>query len=71
MGRMRVHYFHVWSSEGGSPRLSRLRTDCSAPVSKLDYVLTHMGFMESCKLSSFIGHQDRSYPTIPPGCTSG
>jgi hypothetical protein len=40
---------------GGNPRLCRLRTDCLATVNKIDYVLTHMGFMGSRKLSSFDG----------------
>jgi hypothetical protein len=71
MGRLRVESFHVRSSEGGSPRLSRLRTDLLAPIGKFDYVLTHTGFMGSCNLSSFEGRQVRSYPTIPPECTSG
>jgi hypothetical protein len=53
---VRVVCFYVQSSEGGSPRLCRLRTDCVAPVSNIDYVLAHMGFMESCKLCSFDGH---------------
>jgi hypothetical protein len=55
MGRVTVFYFHVQSSEGGSPRLCRLRTDRLALVNKIDNVLTHTGFMGSCKLSSFNG----------------
>jgi hypothetical protein len=47
---------YVQSSEGGSPYLIQLRTDRLAPVSKFDYVLAHMEFMGSCKLSSFVGH---------------
>jgi hypothetical protein len=43
MGRVRVIYFHIQSSEGGSPRLCRLRTDHLAPVNKIDYVLKHTG----------------------------
>jgi hypothetical protein len=54
-GKVESESFHVWSFEGGSPRLSRLRTDHLAPMSKFDYVLTHMRFMVSCKLSSFDG----------------
>jgi hypothetical protein len=55
MGRVRVVYFHIQSSEGGSPRLCRLRTDRLAPVNEIDYVLAHTGFMGSRKLSSFDG----------------
>jgi hypothetical protein len=57
MGKVRVVCFHVRSSEGGSPRLCRLRTEHLAPVNKIDYVLTHMGFMGSRKLGSFDGHR--------------
>jgi hypothetical protein len=53
------------SSEGGSPRLCQLRTNRLAPVSKFDYVLAHTRFMGSHKLSSFMGHWDENYPTIP------
>jgi hypothetical protein len=42
---------------GGSPRLCRLRTDRLALVSKFDYVLAHMRFMGSHKLSSFYGYR--------------
>jgi hypothetical protein len=42
---------------GGSPHPCRLRTDRLVRVSKFDYVLTHMRFMGSCKLSSFDGHR--------------
>jgi hypothetical protein len=45
-------FFHIQSSEGGSPCLCRLRTDRLTPVNKIDYVLMHMG---SHKLSSFDG----------------
>jgi hypothetical protein len=54
-GRLRVVCFYIRSSEGGSPRMCRLRIDRLAPVNKIDYVLAHMGFMESHKLSSFDG----------------
>jgi hypothetical protein len=60
--------FNVQSFEGGSPHLSRLRTDRLAQVSNFDYVMAHTGFMESRKLSSFVGHRDRSYPTVPLRC---
>jgi hypothetical protein len=53
MGRLRVVCFHVQSSEGGSSRLYRLRTDRLAPENKIDYVLSHTEFMGSHKLSSF------------------
>jgi hypothetical protein len=36
MGRMRVVYFHIRGSEGGSPRLCRLSTDRLAPVNKIE-----------------------------------
>jgi hypothetical protein len=39
--------------QGGSARTCWLRTDCLTPVSKLDYVLLHAGFMGSRKPSSF------------------
>jgi hypothetical protein len=38
---------------GGSPCLCRSKTDRLASMSKFDFVLTHMGFMGSHKLSSF------------------
>jgi hypothetical protein len=53
MERLRVVCFHIQSSEGGSPYWCRLRTNHLALVSKIDYVLTHTGFMGSHKLSSF------------------
>jgi hypothetical protein len=56
MGRLRVVYFHIWSSEGGSSWLCRLRTDRLAPVNKIDYILANTGFMGSRKLISFHGH---------------
>jgi hypothetical protein len=55
MERVRVVFFHIRSSKGGSPYLCQLRTDRLAPVNKFDYVLTHTGFMGSRKLSSFNG----------------
>jgi hypothetical protein len=48
-------YFHIRSFEGGSPRLCQLRTNCLAPVNKIDYVLAYMRFMGYHKLSSFNG----------------
>jgi hypothetical protein len=71
MGRVRVIYFYVWSSEGGSPRLYQLRTDRLTPGNKIDYVLVHTGFMGSHKLSSFDGHQVGWYLTLPHECTLG
>jgi hypothetical protein len=47
-------YYHVRSSEGGRPCLSKLRTDRLALVRKFDYVLTHTRFMASNKLSSVV-----------------
>jgi hypothetical protein len=41
MENVRVVYFHVRSSEGGSLHLCRLRTDRLIPRNKIDYVLTH------------------------------
>jgi hypothetical protein len=55
MRRVRVVYFYIQSSEGGSPHLSQLRIDRLAPVSKFNYVLTHTRFMISHKLSNFDG----------------
>jgi hypothetical protein len=52
-GILRVVCFHIQSSEGGSPRLCRLRTDRLVPVNKIDYVLLHTEFIGTCKLSSF------------------
>jgi hypothetical protein len=54
-GRLRVVCFYIWSFKGGSPRLCRLRIGRLAMVNKIDYVLTHMRFMGSHKLSSFNG----------------
>jgi hypothetical protein len=43
---------------GGSLRLCRLRTmSIGTCVTSIDYVLAHMRFMRSCKLSSFNDHQ--------------
>jgi hypothetical protein len=56
MRMLRVVCCHVQSSEGGSPHLCRLRADRLASVNKIDYLLTHMGFMRSGKFSSFDGH---------------
>jgi hypothetical protein len=66
-GRLRVDCCHSWSFEGGSPYLCRLRTDRLAPVNKIDYVLAHMGFMGSRKLSGFDGRGVVRHPTILHG----
>jgi hypothetical protein len=56
MRRVRVICFHIWSSEGGSPRLCQLRTTSVEPCgTSIDYVLMHTRFMGSHKLSSFDG----------------
>jgi hypothetical protein len=58
MGRVRVLYFHVRSSKGGSPRLCRLRTVFVVPYgTSIDYVLAYTRFMGSRKLSSFGGRR--------------
>jgi hypothetical protein len=43
MGSLRVVYFLVQTSKGGSPHLCQLRTDRLAPGNKIDYVLAHTG----------------------------
>jgi hypothetical protein len=65
-GRVKVFCFHIQSSEGGSPRLCRLRID-RAPVNKIDYVLAHTGFMMSRKLSSFNGRWVGRHPAVLHG----
>jgi hypothetical protein len=46
--------FHIRSSEGGSSYLCRLRTvSVGAGGTSIDYVLAHVKFMGSRKLSSF------------------
>jgi hypothetical protein len=56
MGRVRVVYFHIRNSEGGSPHLCRLRTASVEPCgTSIDYVLAHTEFIGSHKLSSFDG----------------
>jgi hypothetical protein len=42
---------------GGSPRPSQLRSHRLASMNKFDYVIAHMGFKVSCKLTSFDGHR--------------
>jgi hypothetical protein len=52
---------------GGNPRPWWLRIDHLAPVSKFDYVLVHMWFMMSHKLSNFDGHRvgwSLTYPVV-------
>jgi hypothetical protein len=53
------------------PAPESIKDRSSGLVSKFDYVLAHMGFVGSHELSSLIGCQDKSEPTIPLGCTSG
>jgi hypothetical protein len=55
MGRSRRCLFSCSELLGDSPHLCWLRTDRLTSVSKFDYVLTHTGFMGSCKLSTFVG----------------
>jgi hypothetical protein len=62
--RLRVVYFHIRSSEGGSPCLCQLRTDRLASVNKIDYVLAHTGLMGSHKFSSFDGRGVGQHPTV-------
>jgi hypothetical protein len=57
--------------QGGSPRLSRLRTNHLALVSKFDYVLAHTGFMGSCELSSVVCHRVGQYLSSLNGCYMG
>jgi hypothetical protein len=54
-GRLRVVSFHIWSFEGGSPRLCRLRIASVVALLQqaLSCVLAHTRFMRSRKLSSF------------------
>jgi hypothetical protein len=70
MGRVWVAYFHVQSSEGGSPHLYRLRTMLVGPAATGDdYVLAHTGFMGSQKLSSFDDRWVGQHPTVLNRCT--
>jgi hypothetical protein len=56
MGRVREVYFHIQSSEGGSRHLCQLKTASVGPRETcIDYVLAHMRYMESHKLSRFDG----------------
>jgi hypothetical protein len=60
MDRVRVVCFHIQSSDGGSPRLCRLRTvSVGPPTTSIYYVLTHTGYIETHKLSSFDSRQVR------------
>jgi hypothetical protein len=59
-----VVYFYILSSEGGSPRLCRLRTaSVRPPVTSIDFVLTHRGYMGPRRLSSFDGRRVGGYLT--------
>jgi hypothetical protein len=71
MERLRVVCFHVRSSECGIPRLCQLRMDRLALVSKIDYVLPHIRFMGTHKLSSFDSRRVGRYLTLFHGCTLG
>jgi hypothetical protein len=70
MKRWRVVCFHVRSSGGGSPYLSRIRTVSVGPRSAgFDYVLTHVGFMGYHKLSNVDGRCNNlcyNFPNYPP-----
>jgi hypothetical protein len=51
-------YFHIRSSEGGSPHLCQLRTaSVRPPVTSIDYVLMHTGYMGPRKPSCFDGRR--------------
>jgi hypothetical protein len=65
MGRLRVVCFHVRSSERSSPHLCQLRAECLAPVSKIDYVLTHMGLWGPANLgASTVAELDDTLPRL-------
>jgi hypothetical protein len=56
MGRSESGLFLYLELQGGSPYLCQLRTaSVGPPATSIDYVLTHMGYMGPCKLSSFNG----------------
>jgi hypothetical protein len=63
MGKVRVVYFHVQSSKGGSPRLCQLRIDRLALVNKIDYVLTHTEIWDHANLvASRVSKLDDTLP---------
>jgi hypothetical protein len=65
MGRVRVVYFHVRSSKGGSPHLCRLRTDCLALVKKIDYELMHTGLWGPANIvASMVAELDDILPCL-------
>jgi hypothetical protein len=65
MGRVRVVCFHIWSSEGGSLRLCRLRTECLTPVNKIDFVLMHTGLWGPANLvASTVTELDDTLPCL-------
>jgi hypothetical protein len=65
---VRVVYFHIRSSEGGSLQLCRLRTaSVGTPATSIDYVLTHTGYMSPRKLNSFDSHRVGRYLTLLHG----
>jgi hypothetical protein len=65
-GKHESELFSCLELWGGSPYLCRLRITLVGPcVSSIDYVLSHIGFMGSHKLSSFDGHRVGWYLTSP------
>jgi hypothetical protein len=54
MGRLRVVWIINLELQGGSPRLSRLRTDHLALVSKFELCTSAYGINGIPKLSSFV-----------------
>jgi hypothetical protein len=64
MGRSESAPHDIQSSEGGSPRLCRLRAASVGPLAtSIDYLLTHMGYMGPRKSNSFDGHRVGRYLT--------
>jgi hypothetical protein len=56
--------FHIWSSEVGSSHQCQLRTAfVGPPVTSIDYVLMHTGYMGPRKLSKFDGRRVGRYLT--------
>jgi hypothetical protein len=56
MGSSESGLHDIQSSEGGSPRLCRLRTmSVGPPATSIDYLLTHTCYMGLHKPSSFDG----------------
>jgi hypothetical protein len=60
MGRSESGMFSYSELQGGSPCLCRLRTaSVGPPVTSIDYVLMHTGYMGPHKHSSFDSHRVR------------